>query len=1159
MQSLLFTALACFIGALVLPSSAASQNPDSVRFRIYLTVQDSVTKKKAKASLGFHPLATLGIDTLSGFTDHWYEHDSPSVTEYLSPPVANFFQELRINNVRQTFPEHGLLFGNIHPYPSPSPIDTFAISFSGDQNAVGDSLYLYTHPQILSWPSVLRFYADSIRLKDRRNPAGSLVNVDMTKESTYTYRGQTYHDTISDSYSVEPFNRGFLMIITHPKIPPRPPDTVALVSPPNGSTGRPLNETVQWNAVPGAFFYKVQVDTSRTFANPISTDSIATTSKAINGLRQNTWYYCRVLVGNPFGVSYYRNPADSFKTLTLLPVAPPIISPTPGQTGVSNTPTFSWGAGAGPLTYELQLSTSPAYSPLLQDSTLSSTSVVFPAPLLNCEKYYWRVRGNNAQGIGPFSSASFRVMLATPAVPVIIQYPDNQTGVPLPAKLVWTGRDSCADFYRLQVARDSVFAQLVLNSTVPDTTISLQTLLGLTTYFWRVRAENASFQSVYTPTRRFTTAILPPGGPTLLSPAEGVTIQNLTPLLVWSTPTNNPVTYRLLVSLSNNFTNPLVDDSTLTDTTRSIGPLVGCTRYYWLVRGKNAAGWGFGAAASFSTPLQPPGSPALVIPADGAVNQPTQPLLSWTPSGSCAPSLYIVNLALDTTFNTVVRRDTLAQNSKQVGPLASNTKYFWRVAAVNDSGSGLSAIRSFTTTAVTKPPVPVLIYPPNGLGGLPTTPTLVWDTTARATSWRLQIAYDSTFLVIAFDDSTITSPGKQVGPLLNNTTYYWHVSARNDSGTNGYSPFRRFTTLFPPAAPTLVRPYDASVDVTTTPTFIWSQPSGAVSYQLQVSRDSLFTNFFSNDSGLTGTSWVVGRALAVYTKYFWRVRAKNTAGWGTFSPRASFRTGRVGSANWAIPLAVSETGPARDTVYFGISPQATVGIDPALGEYELPPMANGFFDVRFVDLHAPYLIGEGLRADYLPFSGYTQVDTFKVRFQPGSGTYPIRLSWQPQYIRQICDSLVLTDEFGGIIIRKRMDIDSAVSVANSSISSLLLILHGAFPILDVKPAVRGVPHGYVLSQNYPNPFNPSTRIRFSTERSSHIRITIYDVLGREVALVAGADFFPGIYSVSWSGLSERGEHLPSGIYYARMVAEPAGANQAPSGRFVGTIKMVMLK
>jgi hypothetical protein len=172
--------IGCLLLEMVIPIAAISQNPDSVRFRIYISVQDSVTTKHAKAALGFHPLATLGLDTLSGFTDHWYQGDSSRVIEYPSPPVGNFFEELRINNVSQPFPLHGLLFGNIHPFPSPSGVDTFAISFGSED------LFLYSHPQILSWPSVLRFYADSIRLKDRRDPPGSLVDVDMIRDSTFT-------------------------------------------------------------------------------------------------------------------------------------------------------------------------------------------------------------------------------------------------------------------------------------------------------------------------------------------------------------------------------------------------------------------------------------------------------------------------------------------------------------------------------------------------------------------------------------------------------------------------------------------------------------------------------------------------------------------------------------------------------------------------------------------------------------------------------------------------------------------------------------------------------------------------------------------------------------------------------------------------------------
>jgi hypothetical protein len=348
--------------------------------------------------------------------------------------------------------------------------------------------------------------------------------------------------------------------------------------------------------------------------------------------------------------------------------------------------------------------------------------------------------------------------------------------------------------------------------------------------------------------------------------------------------------------------------------------------------------------------------------------------------------------------------------------------------------------------------------------------------------------------------------------------------------------------------------------VPVTPTFVWGQPSGAQSYQLQVSRDLFFTNFFSNDSDLASTSWVLGRALTSYTRYYWRVRAKNSVGWGPFSGTVSFRTTRVGAANWAIPLAIGETGPGRDTAYFGISPQASVGIDPSLGEFELPPMTNdGLIDLRFVDVHSPSAIGEGLRIEYLPFTTYNQVDTFKVRFQPGTGSYPMRFSWPAGYIRTICDSLVLTDEFGGVVIHKRMDVDSSLTVSNPSIATFLLVLYGAFPITDVKPVVPALPHGFAISQNYPNPFNPSTRIQFSTEHSARITIVVYDVLGRQVATLADADFFPGIYSASWFGTGEGGTHLPSGIYYARMTAARVGEGVNDAQRFVRTVKMVMLK
>jgi hypothetical protein len=64
-----------------------------------------------------------------------------------------------------------------------------------------------------------------------------------------------------------------------------------------------------------------------------------------------------------------------------------------------------------------------------------------------------------------------------------------------------------------------------------------------------------------------------------------------------------------------------------------------------------------------------------------------------------------------------------------------------------------------------------------------------------------------------------------------------------------------------------------------------------------------------------------------------------------------------------------------------------------------------------------------------------------------------------------------------------------------------------------------------LSQNYPNPFNPSTKIRFSLREPSHVKLVVYDMLGREVARLADEEMDAGYRSVTWNA-----SNVSSGIY-----------------------------
>jgi hypothetical protein len=74
-----------------------------------------------------------------------------------------------------------------------------------------------------------------------------------------------------------------------------------------------------------------------------------------------------------------------------------------------------------------------------------------------------------------------------------------------------------------------------------------------------------------------------------------------------------------------------------------------------------------------------------------------------------------------------------------------------------------------------------------------------------------------------------------------------------------------------------------------------------------------------------------------------------------------------------------------------------------------------------------------------------------------------------------------------------------------------------------------VPTAFTLEQNYPNPFNPQTSIRFTVNQSGRARLSVYDLMGRQIASLLDRDMVPGTYQVSFDGATQ-----PSGTYLYRM-------------------------
>jgi len=78
------------------------------------------------------------------------------------------------------------------------------------------------------------------------------------------------------------------------------------------------------------------------------------------------------------------------------------------------------------------------------------------------------------------------------------------------------------------------------------------------------------------------------------------------------------------------------------------------------------------------------------------------------------------------------------------------------------------------------------------------------------------------------------------------------------------------------------------------------------------------------------------------------------------------------------------------------------------------------------------------------------------------------------------------------------------------------------------------PKSHQLMVNYPNPFNAGTQIKFELRQPGMTTLAIYDSRGQQVRTLLQNDLKTGEYELNWDTLNERGDDLPSGIYFARL-------------------------
>jgi hypothetical protein len=203
--------------------------------------------------------------------------------------------------------------------------------------------------------------------------------------------------------------------------------------------------------------------------------------------------------------------------------------------------------------------------------------------------------------------------------------------------------------------------------------------------------------------------------------------------------------------------------------------------------------------------------------------------------------------------------------------------------------------------------------------------------------------------------------------------------------------------------------------------------------------------------------------------------------------------------------------------------------DTSIARYELPPPPPlEAFDIRFATQRfverAPVACNSGAR-ERIVLQGIH---------------FPLALHWNVP--REGAHRLMLTDDRGGSLVGTHiLGGDGTMRIVNDSISALLVVLDRR----------DGTPGAYRLDQNFPNPFNPSTLIRYSLSEASSVRLTVFDVLGREVVTLVNEKEDPGEYSARWGAPDK-----PSGLYVYKLVAVPLSGSV---GTFVSTRKMLLIR
>ncbi len=366
----------------------------------------------------------------------------------------------------------------------------------------------------------------------------------------------------------------------------------------------------------------------------------------------------------------------------------------------------------------------------------------------------------------------------------------------------------------------------------------------------------------------------------------------------------------------------------------------------------------------------------------------------------------------------------------------------------------------------------------------------------------------------------------------------------------------------------LVYPSNLQTGLDTSITLKWKKINASEKYYIELSTDRSFDSVYISDSTLTDTLKTF-TGLTKNQRYYWHVKVKSASDSGPWSNTFSFVT------TLSIPATPKLVSSVSDkTGYITFTWNRVENVD----KYTTQVAVNEAFTSIFKSAtttdtsNSITWFREGIKyywrvqANNLAGSGlWSDTGNVTIIYLPSdlvlrsSAANDITITWKNNS----------TIEDGNIIERKQSSQDSFTVIDTSKgtgneyvdknvedgqnytyrIKAYKDSLESEYSneasfLVDVKGETGKIPTEYSISQNFPNPFNPTTKIKFGLPKAGLTRITVYDLLGREIMTLINNELKVGYHEINIDA-----HNLPSGIYLYKI----------QSGDFTQTKKMILMK